>query len=111
MAKYDVSREGMESLEMLAGSLSGAMDEIEENCDALYSYITLLEKELGIYYKEIALLVRKVIQTVEDAREGEDGIDSLVEVRIPRMIKMMESYIRMYLSGDDDTPKSKRLRM
>ena len=105
MAVYDISQEGIDNLNTLAGNLSLAVDDIGRSCEALYSYITLLEDGLGVYYQEILLTVEKVLLLVKKAREGEDGIDALVGLRIPHLTSEMEEYMRLYGAGEEDPPK------
>ena len=109
MAKYAISAKGIDALEALKNSLSGASDDITVLSGSLLSSINGLENGLGIYYKEILELTRKVLLILKEAKEGDDGIDVLTNELIPRQIERIEELINMGLGDDDDTPPVKKL--
>lgn len=109
MTQFAISRKGVESLESLRNSLAGASDKIIVLSEALLNSINGLESGLGIYYKEILELTRKVLAILKEAKEGADGTDVLINVLIPRQIELIEELINMGLGDNDDAPPVKKL--
>lgn len=109
MAVYAISPKGIAALEELKDSLTGASEEITMLSEALLNVINGLEGGLGIYYKEILELTRKVLVTLKTAKEGDDGIDVLANVLIPGQINKIEELINMGLGDEDDEPPQKKL--
>ena len=109
MAKYAISRKGIEALEGLRDTLSGTSEEIAMFSEALINEINGLENGLGIYYKEILELTRNVLLTLKEAKEGDDGIDVMTDVLIPQQINRIEELINMGLGDEDDEPPQKKL--
>ena len=106
MARYAISPEGVAALQKLADDLSMAVNEIETDSSRMLNIINSLEPDLGIYYKEIMVLIREILKTLTDAIDGDGyGIRYLVLKRIPSLITIMEEFIQMGLgSGDDEEP-------
>ena len=109
MAKYAISRKGIESLEELKDTLAGTSDDITMVSEALINVINGLENGLGVYYKEILELTRNVLLTLKEAKEGDDGIDVMTNVLIPQQINRIEELINMGLGDEDDEPPQKKL--
>ena len=110
MAKYAVSPQGVDALHKLAADLTQAVDDVEISSSRLVEAIDSLEPDLGIYYKEILLIVREILSTLKEFQDEEDGILYLIRKRIPHLIAVMEELIRMGLcSGEDEEPAEKVL--
>lgn len=109
MAVYAISHKGITALEELKVSLTGASEEITMLSEVLLNVVDDLEDGLGIYYKEILELTRKVLLTLQTAKEGEDSIDVLANVLIPGQINRIEELINMGLGDEDDEPPQKKL--
>lgn len=113
MAIYAISKEGIQALHALASNIQNAGNDILYSSNALLNEINGLETELGVYYQHILLLVKKIILTIQQAKEGDDGIDSLSQKHIPRLINAIETVYGFDIcSDDDDVPyqKEKTLR-
>lgn len=102
MAKYAISKEGLEALQVLALNIQNAGNGIINSSVTLLNEINGLENELGVYFRHILLLVEKVIVTIQQAKEGNDGIDSLTQKHIPRLINAIETVYGFDSGSDDD---------
>lgn len=102
MAVYAISREGIEALQTLALNIQNAGNDILNSSVMLLNEINGLETELGVYYQHILLLVKKIILTIQQAKEGDDGIDSLSQRHIPRLINAIETVYGFDSGSDDD---------
>lgn len=109
MAKYAISRKGIEALETLKDTLTGTLEEISMLSKALENVVSGLENGLGIYYKEVRDLTRNVLLILKEAKEGEDGLYVLTNVLIPRQISEIEKWINMGFGDEDDEPSQKKL--
>lgn len=109
MAKYAISRKGIESLEALRDTLARTSEEIALVSEALINFIAGLENGLGIYYKEMLELTRPVLATLKEAKEGDDGLDVMTNILIPQQINRIEELINMGLGDEDDEPFRKKL--
>lgn len=105
MTKYAISRKGIEALEALKDTLTGTSEEITMVSEALVNVIG----GLGIYYKEVLDLARNVLLTLKEAKEGDDGLDVMINVLIPGQINKIEELINMGLGDEDDEPPQKKL--
>ena len=109
MARFTISYSGIEALEELRSRLAGASEEMAELSDALFNYVSGMEDSLGIYYGDILRMLSKVTKALQQAKEGDDGLDTLVNVRLPYQIAMIEELIREGLGEGDDEPPQKKL--
>lgn len=109
MAKYAISRKGIEAFETLKDTLTGISEEIIMVNEGLENVISGLENGLGIYYKEVRDLTRNVFLTLKEAKEGDDGLDVMTNILIPRQIDKIEELINMGLGDEDDEPPQKKL--
>lgn len=109
MAKYAISRKGIEALETLKDTLTGTSEEIIMVNEVLENVISGLENGLGIYYKEVRDLTRNVFLALKEAKEGDDGLDVMTNALIPRQIDKIEELINMGLGDEDDEPPQKKL--
>lgn len=109
MAKYAISRKGIEALETLKDTLIGTSEEIIMVNEVLENVISGLENGLGIYYKEVRDLTGNVFLTLKEAKEGDDGLDVMANILIPQQIDKIEELINMGLGDEDDEPPQKKL--
>ena len=106
MAKYAISRKGIEALEELKDTLAGTSEKITMISEDLINVINGLENELGVYYKEILVLTRNILVTI---KESEEELSVLTNTSIPNKIKDIEDLINMGLGDEDDEPPQKKL--
>ena len=109
MSKYAISNKGIEALEQLKGNLISARNDIGIASEALFEYVSGLENGMGIYYKEILVLIKSILNTLALASEGDDGIDALIKQFIPKHIRYIEEMIAMGLGDGEPYQKVKKL--
>lgn len=102
MAKYAISNEGLDALRTLATNLQVASDDIILSSSKLINEINGLEDGLGVYYEHILLLVEKILLSVKQAKEGDDGVDALSQVHIPRWISAIEELYGLGSGSESD---------
>lgn len=109
MAKYAISREGLESLNKLSRELVQVVAGIENATQHLYHQVEALESGLGVYEKDVLQCIRQVIAACQQGREG---VEYLVTTGIPQQMAMIEEIMYMFgeeSGGGDDEPPQKKL--
>ncbi len=109
MARYAISKEGLDSLDQLSNELIQVVTGIDDSCKTLYTKIEGLESDLGTYEKDILVCIREVV--VANQR-GKESVAHLVATAIPRQKAIIEEIMSMFggTSGDDeDQPPQKKL--
>lgn len=109
MAKYAISREGIESLHALSGQLNSATSAIDDASQTLYASIQSIEEGLGVYEKDIYVLLKQIISTNQ---RGKESVEQLTRFSIPKQVLQIEKLL--ILCGDDsgedpDEPPQKKL--
>lgn len=109
MAKYAISREGIESLQALAAELNNSTNSIDDASKTLYTAISALDEGLGVFQKDIYVLLKEVINT---NNRGKESVEQLTKFSIPKQILQIERLL--ILCGDDssddpDEPPQKKL--
>lgn len=92
MAKYDISREGADSLKQLAADMSTLNHDIQECGRRLTSKVNSLGEGLGIYEDEILALITGVNQAQNKGRES-------VELLASKIKKMADDVAAMVQAG------------
>lgn len=105
MAVYAINSEGVEAMQALRGKLQQAVDAILQSCVKLENTVDSLEGQLGIYHAMILLEIKKVLLSVKKVKDGDDGVEFLVNKRIPSMIANMEMLIEAGVGDSDDNPQ------
>ena len=67
-------------------------------------YIIVIAGSL-IYHEIILLEIKKVLLIVKKAKDGDDGVEFLINNKIPSMIANMEMLIEAGLGDGDDNPQ------
>ena len=109
MAKYAISREGIDSLQALSSQLNNATSAIDDVSQTLYTSIQSIEEGLGVYEKDIYVLLREIITTNQ---RGKESVEQLTRFSIPKQILQIEKLLILCGdgSGDDpDEPPQKKL--
>lgn len=105
MAVYAINLEGVEAMQTLRSELQQAIDDILQSCVKLENTVNSLEGQLGIYHEIILLEIKKVLLIVKKAKDGDDGVEFLINNKIPSMIANMEMLIEAGLGDGDDNPQ------
>ena len=79
MANYDISSEGVESLNQLASDMSKLNDEIEKAGKTLKSTVSGYGDGLGIYEDQINELVDRVNAAQEGGREAVEQLTAQIK--------------------------------
>lgn len=110
MAKYAISQEGIDALQTLSSRLVESTSSIDDASKVLYSTIEGVSDGLGVYEKDIYILLRDVINTNQ---KGKESVDQLTRISIPRQILEIEKLL-ILCGGDSsdedpDEPPQKKL--
>ena len=79
MAKFGISREGVEALKQLSSDMSSINNDIEECGRTLSATIYRLEENLGVFADQILELVVKVNVEQEKGRESVELLTTKVD--------------------------------
>ena len=98
MAKYAISQEGIDALQTLSSRLVESTSSIDDASKVLYSTIEGVSDGLGVYEKDIYILLRDVINTNQ---KGKESVDQLTRISIPKQILEIEKLL--ILCGGDSS--------
>ena len=85
--KYAISKEGIESLNKLSTDLIEATEDIDNQAIALLEKVNGVEKEMGIFYKEVLMLSKEMLTCNKEAKEM---VNTLARISIPKLISEIE---------------------
>ena len=77
MAKYAISQEGIDALQTLSSRLVESTSSIDDASKVLYSTIEGVSDGLGVYEKDIYILLRDVINTNQ---KGKKSVNQLTKI-------------------------------
>lgn len=110
MAKFAISPEGIDCLQKLSHDLTCATHSIDDAGRTLYNSIEGCADGLGIYEKEVLLLLRQIFET---NKQGKDAVEQLTSISIPKQILQIEKLLLLFSdfgdSDDDEEPPQKKL--
>ena len=110
MAKYAISQEGIDSLQTLASKLFESTSSIDDASKVLYSTIEGISDGLGVYKKNVYVLLRDIITTNQ---KGKNSVEQLTRISIPKRILEIEKLLILcggdFSDGNLDEPPQKIL--